>query len=96
MNFIITGKGTFSAGINTYTRNYFASYKRNGKIKISNILTGLTLLDNLNIYTITINNQPFTNIENLQKVLYNRSCNCDNLAEEKIKIFDGSFDETFE
>ena len=97
MNFKITGKNTFQAGINTYTRNYSATYKRNGKIKITSFLDGSILLDNLTANSILIGNEPFTHIEDLQKILFNKTCTCDfNTEDEKIKIFDGSFDQTFE
>jgi len=93
----MTGKNTFQAGINQYTRNYSATYKRNGKIKITSFLDGSILLDNLTANSILIGNEPFTNIEDLQKILFNKTCACDfSTEDEKNKIFDGSFDQTFE
>lgn len=97
MNFEIKSKQLFTAGINTYSRKFAVSYKRNGKLKIYNILTAEAIFDDLTEAEIKIDNQPFTNIEDLQKVLFNKSCVCDSVIDNnEFKIFDGSFDSTFE
>ncbi|MGL5233754.1 MAG: hypothetical protein ACRC8Z_03225 [Empedobacter falsenii] len=97
MNFEVVGNKTFKADVSIYSRNYYATYKRNKKIKIKNLITGETLFDNLNENEILINNQAFSNINDLQDILFNKNCLCDNHNENgKLKIFDGTFDNTFE
>lgn len=97
MNFTIKSKQLFIAGINTYSRKYAVTYKKNEKLKIYSLLTGETLIDNLSESEIQIDNQPYTNIEDLQRILFNKSCICDSdVDDNEFKIFDGSFDETFE
>jgi hypothetical protein len=97
MNFSIVSKQLFTAGINTYSRKYAVSYKKNGRLRIYNILNGDILFDDLQESEVNINGQPFTNAENLQKILFNKSCICDtDVDNNNFRIFDGSFDLTFE
>lgn len=97
MNFKIFSNTTFSVGIDIYSRTCYVLKKSNGKIKISNVLNGAVLFDNINPSDITINDEPMTKISKLQEIVYNRNCNCDN--EQPVgekKIFDKTFDKTFE
>jgi len=97
MNFEILSNTRFKIGVDYYKRIYQVQKKRNGKIKIRNILTGEILFDNLEFNQVTINGQPLTNIDDLQNIIYNFSCICDHdLEDENFRIFDNTFDNTFE
>lgn len=97
MNFKIVTNGRFTADIDFYKRTYYVLQKSNGLIKISNVLNGKILFDNLNPADITIDGIQMTRIDELQNVVYNKSCYCDpNNEDEDYKIFDKTFDKTFE
>ncbi|PIF44290.1 hypothetical protein CLU96_1231 [Chryseobacterium sp. 52] len=97
MNFKIFSNKRFSTGIDFYRRVYKAISKRNGKIKLVNVLDSSVLYDNLIKNDITIDGAPLVSIDELQKVVYNTDCFCDpNEDNENYRIFDNSFEKTFE
>ena len=78
-------------------RIYSVIQKTNGLLKFTNVLNGVVFLDNINPLIITINNEPMANLKELQEVVFNPKCVCtedDDGAE--FKIFDLTFDKTFE
>jgi hypothetical protein len=89
MNFKIVTNSRFTADIDFYKRTYYVLQKSNGLIKISNVLSGKILFDNLNPADITIDGILMTHIDELQNVVYNNE-------DEDFKIFDKTFDKTFE
>ena len=96
MNFEIVTNSRFKIGIDFYNRIYKAKLLSDGAVKIFNIYTGKTLFSNLDLSTITVNGQLAT-FESLQEVIYNFECICDpDLEDTDYKIFDESFDKTFE
>ena len=100
MNFKIVNITNFSVGIDFYRRVFSVKQKRNGLLIIKNILTGATLIDNLNPQTVLIENLPMQNIEQLQMVIINQNCLCEDDGgdggNDDFKIFDRPFDRTFE
>lgn len=96
INFILVNNSRFTAGVDFYRRIYYVLQKSNGKIKISSVLNGSVLFDNLDPGEILINSSAMTNIKELQDVIYNSSCYCDPDSTDDYKIFDKTFDKTFE
>ena len=96
MNFEIITNSRFKIGIDYYKRIYQAKLLSDGTVKIFNIYTGKTLFNNLDLSITTVKGQPAT-FESLQEVIYNFECICDpDLQDTDYKIFDESFDNTFE
>lgn len=96
-NFKIATNTRFTVDIDLYPRAYSVQKKRNGKIRITNVLDGSILFDNLRLDEILIDGNPIQNTQKLQDVVFNSSCYCDSEHEdEDYKIFDDSFDQTFE
>lgn len=97
IDFKIATNTRFTVGIDFYKRIYYVLQKNNGLIKISNVLTGKTLFDNFNPEEISINGSPMISVNDLQNVVYNRSCYCDpDKDDEDYQIFDDSFPNEFE
>lgn len=96
MNFKIITNSKFAVDVDFYKRTYYVLQKSNGKIKISNVLNGKILFDNLNPADIKINGNPMIKIDELQSIVYNTSCYCDPDLTDDYKIFDKTFDKTFE
>lgn len=97
MNFEIITNTRFKVGVDIYNRIYQVVQKNNGLLKLVNVTTGKILYDNLDPENITINGSAMNSIEELQEVVYNRQCECDSeLDDDNYRIFDMSFDETFE
>ena len=96
MNFEIVTNSRFKIGIDFYKRIYQAKLLSDGTVNIFNIYTGKTLFNNLDLSTTSVNGQPAT-FENLQEIIYNFECTCNpDLEDTDYKIFDESFDNTFE
>ena len=96
-NFKIATNTRFTVDIDFYKRTYYVLQKSNGKIKISNVLNGSVLFDNLEPTEILIDGNPMISIKELQEVVYNQSCYCDpDNTDDDYKIFDKTFDKTFE
>ena len=96
MNFEIVTNSRFKIGIDFYKRIYQAKLLADGTVRIFNIYTSEILFNNLDLSTTTVNGQQAT-FENLQEIIYNFECACDpDLEDTDYKIFDESFDNTFE
>ncbi len=96
MNFEVINIRFFSIGVDYHPRIYAVMKKRNGLLRLTNKLTGEVFIDNLNENTVLINNVPMQNISQLQNVVFNQSCLCDDYGGDDSKIFDRTFDKTFE
>ncbi len=98
MNFKIVNIKNFAIDVDFYRRVFSVKQKRNGLLIIKNILTGAILIDNLNPGTVTIEGTPLGNIDQLQAVIFNQNCFCedDGGGGGEFKIFDRTFDRTFE
>lgn len=96
MDFVIYTNTRFRVGIDIYPRMYQAVQKRNGLIRIRHIRSGFILFDNLSLSDIQVEGVPAQNLNDLQTILYNRSCECSDMPDEGVRIFDLSFDPTFE
>lgn len=100
MNFEIVNIRSFKLGIDFYKRIYSVQKKRNGLLRLTNVFNGETLIDNLNPQTVLIENLPMLNIEQLQMVIMNQNCLCEDDGgdggNDDFKIFDRTFDRTFE
>ena len=97
MNFETVSIQRFRVGIDFYYRTYTVREKKDGTIRIENNLNGATLFDNLNRSEIRVNGRPMNDIAALQAVVFNQKCNCkDEIDEMEHKIFDLTFDKTFE
>ena len=98
MDFSIFSRTRFKAGVEIHHRLYSVYVQRDGRLKIQNIRTGEYLFKDLETASLTVNGQPY-NFEALQDVLYHRDCICDfpdGGGGTESKIFDLSFDKTFE
>lgn len=97
MNFEVYTNTRFRAGIDIFSRLYYPVKKSNGKIKIVSVIHGAILLDNIETESITISGRKMNNLEELESVLFNKNCVCDSsLNDEEMRIFDETFDKTFE
>lgn len=96
MNFEIITNSRFKIGLDFYQRLYQVKVKANGLLQLVNIQNRKILFDNLNLADLTVNGLPAT-LKNLQDVIYNFDCACDPSFDDSLyKIFDLSFDNTFE
>lgn len=99
MDFSIHSKTKFKAGIDYYSRVYVVQELRNGKVQIRHMLTA-DVIYVLALSEITLNGQPMQSLDDLQEILFSRHCYCDpsepDQDPEPFKIFDLSFDQTFE
>lgn len=97
MNFEIVNVRMFKIGVDFYSRIFSVKQKRNGLLILKNVLNGNILMDNLNPEIVLIENQPMQNIQQLQAVILNQQCLCDDDGGgDDFKIFDRTFDRTFE
>jgi len=97
MNFSIANIRLFTIGIDFYHRIYTVIQKSNGLLKFTNALDGSIFLDNVNISIITIDGNPAENIKQIQEVIFNQECFCtEEELNDDFKIFDRTFDKTFE
>ena len=98
MNFeIVTIKRFKVNNLDFYYRIYAVIKKKNELLKITNIMNGDVLFDNLNPDDVLINNNPMRNLQELKDVIFNSKCNCsDEKDDGELKIFDLTFDKTFE
>lgn len=98
MNFETFSNKLFRIGFDYYQRTYSVLKKTNGLIRLNNVMNGEVLFENLNPSDIQIEGVPMVNLEQLQSVVFNRSCVCDleDIVPTPFKYFDYSFDETFE
>ena len=96
MNFEIIDWRTFSIDGVVYKRLFYAR-KRGDLISIVNVLSRKILIADINYDTITIDDEHIQNLNQLEAVLYNKSCVCEKEGEDnEFKIFDETFDNTFE
>lgn len=98
MDFSIFSRTRFKAGVEIHHRLYSVYVQRDGRLKIQNIRTGKYIFKNLDPATLTVAGDPY-DFEALQDVLYHRDCICDfpdGGGGTESKIFDLSFDKTFE
>lgn len=97
MNFEIFTNTRFKVDVDVFSRIYRVVVKTNGKIKLVNALDGSILKDNVNPNEITINQNKMENISELEVVVFNKQCECDSeLDDSNMRIFDETFDPTFE
>lgn len=97
MNFTIFTNTRFKIGVDVFSRLYYVVLKSNNKIKLVNALDGSILKDNINLDEILIDGKKMTNISQLEAVVFNKNCDCNNDLEDiNMRIFDETFDETFE
>lgn len=98
MNIELFSNQLFKVGFDYYQRTYSVLKKTNGLIQMKNAMNGDVLFDNLNPSDLKIEGVPMQNLEQLQDVVFNRSCVCDleDTIPSPFKYFDFSFDETFE
>ena len=98
VNFKIVSKNFFKFGIFQKRRVYAVRIKRSGLLKIVNIFDGSTLADDLVLSDLSIDGAAILSLNDLQDVLHSRSCLCGDDPEPviEIKIFDESFDPSFE
>jgi hypothetical protein len=102
-NFTLIGAFTFKVdSARSYRRVYSVTLKRKAgqepTVRIKNVHTGSILFENLLLSEILIEGQPMQNLEQLRRIVYNFSCDCDG-EEPPIDdngIFDDTFDDTFE
>lgn len=97
MNFEIYSNTRFNIGVDIFNRLYYAIQKSNGKIKLINALDGSILRDNINPNEITIAGRPMKHLSELEAVIFNKNCTCnESLDNDEKRIFDQTFDKTFE
>ncbi len=97
MNFESYSTKKFKISIDYFLRIFQVLKNRDGSLKLRNVLNSEILFDKLNPETILINGNAMTSIDELQNVVFNSSCICDDdIMPEENKIFDLTFDETFE
>lgn len=96
MDFSIHTNTRFKVGIDFYLRLYQATVLRDGSVQIRHVRTG-SVLAVLDPSTILVDGHPMQSIDDLQAVIYNLECDCDTALDDNNKrIFDMSFDKTFE
>ena len=98
MELSIFSKTLFKWGIDFKKRTFAAYEKKNGLIKITNIITGEILAEDLDINSLTSGGSALSGFEELQDIIFNKACLCSEDPEPEIpfKIFDLSFDTSFE
>lgn len=97
MNFEVFTNTRFKAGIDVFSRIYYVVEKSNKKLKLVNALDGSILMDNLNPNEVLIHGKPMQHITELEAVVFNKNCHCDSdLDDSNMRIFDETFDPTFE
>lgn len=97
-NFSIVSSKRFSIGVDLYFRTYQIILKRNGKYKIRNIKDGSVLLNDVLFSELYIDGVPIQYISQIEDIILNSNCDCfdDPPEPEHRKIFDRTFDRTFE
>lgn len=97
-NFSIVSGKRFKLGIDLYFRVYQIILKRNGRYKIRNIKDGSLLLDDVLFSEIYVDGSPIQYLDQIEDVILNSNCDCydDPPEPEHRKIFDRTFDPTFE
>lgn len=97
MNFETFTIQRFKVGVDYYKRTYQVFVSKSGKITVKNVLNGSILLWMVEPETIQINGEPMIFISDLQELVYNQRCVCDDEMDDGTwKIFDQTFDNTFE
>lgn len=97
MNFETFTIQRFKVGVDYYKRTYQVFVSKSGKITVKNVLNGSILLWMVEPETIQINGEPMIFISDLQELVYNQRCVCDDEPDDgDWKIFDQTFDNTFE
>lgn len=97
MNFTIFTNTRFKIGVDVFSRLYYVVLKSNNKIKLVNALDSSILKNNINPDEILIDGEKMKNISQLEAVVFNKQCGCDKDKDDaEMRIFDETFDETFE
>lgn len=97
MNFESLTIQRFKVGVDIYKRIYQVAQKNNGKLRVYSVIDGAILFDNLNPNEVQIDGVKMRNIDQLQNIIFNKSCVCENEVDDMDhKIFDRTFDKTFE
>lgn len=97
MNFESLTIQRFKVGVDFHKRIYQVAKKNNGKLRVFSVIDGAILFDNLNPDEVLIDGVKMRNIDQLQNIIFNKSCACENEPDDmNYKIFDRTFDETFE
>lgn len=96
MNFEIVTDNIFKIDTDYHKRVFAVLKKTNGLLKFTNVLTGFVFMDNVDPLLILVNNTPLENLQDLQDVIFNQTCLCENEDGDEFKIFDRTFDRTFE
>lgn len=97
-NFEIFSSKRFKIGVDLHFRVYQIILKRNGKYKIRNIKNGSLLLNDILFSEMYIDGEPIQYISQIEDVILNKNCDCSDAPPEpeQPKIFDRTFDPTFE
>lgn len=96
MDFSIFSRTRFKAGVEIHFRIFRLTVQRNGLLMIQNIKTGEIIFKDLDPVTVTVVGQPYS-FKAMEAVLYHKECICDVPdSGGDFKIFDLSFDYTFE
>lgn len=97
MNFETFTIQRFKVGVDYYKRNYQVFVSKAEKITVKNVLDNSVLLKDAEPETILINGEPMIFVSDLQELVYNQRCVCDDEPDDgDWKIFDQTFDNTFE
>jgi len=96
MNFEIVNNNVFKIDFDFHKRIFSVLKKTNGLLKFTNVLTGFVFIDNVDPEIILINNEPMESLRDLQEIIFNQKCFCENGGGDEFKIFDRTFDRTFE
>lgn len=100
MNFEILDHKRFKIDNNTFHRLYKIRIRPNGKITIYNAKDGSVLKDNIDLNSLKIQGVRLVNIEDLEKITFVSDCYSSPTITPttpiKTKIFDRTFDNTFE
>lgn len=97
MNFEIVTNNIFKIDVDFHRRIFSVLKKTNGLLKFTNALTGFVFMDNVNPEMVFIKNVPLTSLKDLQEIILNQKCLCDDDGGgDEFKIFDRTFDRTFE
>lgn len=97
MNFNVIDKKKFSVDGQQHLRRCFLVKKSNGLVDIRELGNQQNVFEDLSISEIQINGSPIESLSQLQNIIFYRTCMCRKAsAENNKKIFDSTFDKTFE
>lgn len=96
-NFEVATNSKFTVGIDFYGRQCIVKKTGDNLYQIINIKTKSVIFNDLLWSKIYIEGQPIQKLSDLENIIFNYSCICsDDLDDSYFKIFDESFDNTFE